>query len=88
VEGVIYSSPATSDEPLMKLNAVKNCLVSLDAKIEIGLFAKIKVKITVTDAGEDSAQRSKLILSLVEPKIPGMDKENGVHVTKKRKVKK
>ena len=48
--------------------------MSVDGDIEINLFQKVKVQITVTEAGNASAQRSKLQLQLVEPAITGMIK--------------
>lgn len=84
VEGVVYSSPNADQEPLMKLTE-QNTLITLDGKVEIGLFSKVKVKISVTDAGEDSAQRSKLLLSLVEPAIDG--NPSSKPLAKKRKIK-
>jgi hypothetical protein len=47
-------------------------LLTPDGTVEIRLFQKIEVQITVTDAGENQAQRSKLVLKLISPRIDGM----------------
>jgi hypothetical protein len=97
VEGIVYSSPNPEDQPLLQFNSAQNSLLSNDGKIEIRLFQKIKVQITVTDAGENQAQRSKLVLKLTYPRIQGMvpdqdskvpDQNKKPEPRKKQRVKK
>ncbi len=85
----MYSSPNPEDAPLLQFHPTKNKLVSNDASIEIGLFQKVKVQITVTDAGENAAQRSKLVLKLIEPHLEGMvAKDSKVKVEKSNRTNK
>ena len=80
VEGVVYSSPDPDLPAVLTHDSANNRLVSVDGEIVINLFQKVKVQITVTEAGNASAQRSKLQLQLVEPAIPGMVKSDGMEV--------
>lgn len=63
----------------------KNKLVSLDGSVEIKLFQKIVVQITV-DEDTAGSQRSKTRLSLVEPVVPGMREFKKIK-TKSKKIK-
>jgi hypothetical protein len=76
----------------LHFNPSKNILASLDGTTEIGLFQKVEVQITVMDAGENAAQRSKLVLKLVKPSLEGMIAIDTKHErvnksNKKRKTK-
>ncbi|KAJ3262535.1 exosome catalytic subunit dis3 [Boothiomyces macroporosus] len=86
VEGIIYSSPNPDEPAVLTLNAEENVLVN--GNIRIGLFNKVKVQITVNEAGE-AGQRSKLCLELIEPSIKGMVKPaESKPKAKKQKTKK
>jgi hypothetical protein len=69
---------------LLEFNSSQNSLISKDGKVTIKLFQKIMVQITVTDAGENQAQRSKLVLKLLSPKIQGMIPKGGSRPNKKK----
>ena len=75
VEGVVYTSPDPKDPPLLTLDPDANRLVSPDGQVSISLFQKVKVQISVTEAGDAAAQRSKLQLRLVEPRVQGMNED-------------
>lgn len=72
VESVVYSAPVPGEPALLNYDAEKNRLTSVDGSIHINLFEKVRVQITVSDAGDAAAQRSKLQLKLIEPFIHGM----------------
>ncbi len=88
VEGIVYSS-ANPDEPSLLIHDSRNNrLVSLDNSIEIKLFQKVTIQITVAEAGESSAQRSKLQLKLLNPIIPSAPPVTSVkEKPKRRKMK-
>jgi exosome complex exonuclease DIS3/RRP44 len=73
VEGIVYTSPNPDDPPLLVMDSTANRLVSVDGDATISLFQKVKVQISVIEAGDAAAQRSKLQLRLLEPFIKGMD---------------
>ncbi|KAJ3334711.1 exosome catalytic subunit dis3 [Kappamyces sp. JEL0680] len=87
VEGIVYSSPDPDQPALLNHDAANNKLVSLNGEVEIKLFQKVTVQITVADAGEAAAQRSKLQLALLEPAVPGMQPAE-VAAARKPKTKK
>ncbi|KAJ3216693.1 exosome catalytic subunit dis3 [Dinochytrium kinnereticum] len=52
------------------------------------MFGKVKVRIQVQDAGNASAQRSKVVLDLLEPVIPGLAKTEAVETKRPAKKRK
>ena len=87
VEGIVYTSPNPDDPPLLVMDSTANRLVSVDGDATISLFQKVKVQISVIEAGDAAAQRSKLQLRLLEPFIKGMDVKEKESAQKKKKQK-
>ncbi|KAI8927152.1 hypothetical protein BC831DRAFT_399001 [Entophlyctis helioformis] len=76
VESLVYAAPVPGRPAVLGLHPDVNALVTADGSVTIKLFDKVKVQITVEEAGVAAAQRSKLVLRLVEPSIPGMRPED------------
>ncbi|ORY48228.1 RNB-domain-containing protein [Rhizoclosmatium globosum] len=60
IEGIVHSK------------AVANTLSCPATGAKISIFKKVIVRIQVEEAGHQAAQRSKLVVKLVEPRIPGL----------------
>ncbi|KAL2912650.1 exosome catalytic subunit dis3 [Polyrhizophydium stewartii] len=74
VESFVYAAPVPNQPPLLALHPTMNALTGAgpDGEVVIKLFDKVRVQVTVEEAGVAAAQRSKLVLRLVEPNVPGM----------------
>ncbi|RKO83298.1 hypothetical protein BDK51DRAFT_46976 [Blyttiomyces helicus] len=70
IEGYVYASPTDSTTSPFTYNGETNQLVSESATIK--LFARVTVLVAVEEAGVAAAQRSKLVLRLVDPVVPGL----------------
>jgi hypothetical protein len=69
IEGIVHVEKATIP---VTFNPVEEVLQVSDAHgTTISLFKRVKVKVTVQDAGTQ-AQRSRLVVELVEPFINGL----------------
>lgn len=81
VEGIVHlrtSANATSgaSSPVdLVYDPDRDTLTCPSTKSVISLFGKVQVQIKVEEAGHAAAQRSKLVVSLVDPKIPGLSVE-------------
>ncbi|KAJ3036866.1 exosome catalytic subunit dis3 [Rhizophlyctis rosea] len=76
IEGYIYASPtASASASPFTYDAETNRLVA--AEVTIQLFMKVKVGVTVEEAGQGGAQRSKLVVRLVEPFVEGLSVKEG-----------
>ncbi|KAJ3175303.1 exosome catalytic subunit dis3 [Irineochytrium annulatum] len=69
--GIIYSGP-NADFNVLEYNSTNETLVHRASKTVFAIFGKVKVKVEVQEAGHVS-QRSKLVLRLLEPHIPGLN---------------
>lgn len=63
IEGIVHTNDS------MEYNAQAESLTS--GNIKFSIFMRVKVEVSVEDAGKQ-AQRSKLVLKLVDPVIDGM----------------
>ncbi|KAI9352735.1 hypothetical protein BDR26DRAFT_815276 [Obelidium mucronatum] len=87
IEGIVHSKALTSSSSandddsspqLLQHDAVTNRLTCPVTGVTISIFKKVIVRIQVEEAGHEAAQRSKLVVNLVEPKIPGLSVEGFV----------
>lgn len=67
VEGIVFVTDAVQPFVLQE-----NALVG---QVTIKLFDKVKVNVAVEDAGQKAAQRSKVVLRLVWPKVEGLGRK-------------
>ena len=67
IEGIVYSKEMDQNKLKVGMNGIswENGAVNL--------FDKVKVKVSIEEAGVAAAQRSKLALALVHPVIPGFN---------------
>ncbi|KAJ3051446.1 exosome catalytic subunit dis3 [Rhizophlyctis rosea] len=71
IEGYVYASPTSSPSASpFTYDADTNRLVAPSATIQ--LFMKVTVAVTVEEAGQAAAQRSKLVVRLVKPFVEGL----------------
>ena len=85
VEGVVYGSLPNQPEVL---HLVDDHLETIDGRVQLKLFQKVKVEITVVEQG-NSSTRSKLNLKLLEPFVAGLsDIEETMAPSKKPKTNK
>ncbi|KAJ3297254.1 exosome catalytic subunit dis3 [Borealophlyctis nickersoniae] len=75
IEGYVYAAPSSSVASPFTYNADTNRLVSASATIK--LFMKVVVSIGVEEAGVAAAQRSKVVVRLVEPFVEGLAVKEG-----------
>ncbi|KAJ3031722.1 UNVERIFIED_CONTAM: hypothetical protein HDU68_000657 [Siphonaria sp. JEL0065] len=85
IEGIVHSKAVTaskddsSSPELLEHDPITNTLSCPVTGAKISIFKKVIVRIQVEEAGHEAAQRSKLVVKLVEPKIPGLSVD-GVQV--------
>ncbi|KAJ3075851.1 hypothetical protein HDU99_001459 [Rhizoclosmatium hyalinum] len=75
IEGIVHSKAVASDESspeLLQHDPISNTLSCPATGAKISIFKKVIVRIQVEEAGHQAAQRSKLVVKLVEPRIPGL----------------
>ncbi|KAJ3333091.1 exosome catalytic subunit dis3 [Blyttiomyces sp. JEL0837] len=72
VEGVVHVRQQDEGEPILKYDVDNDSLVHPSGKGSIRIFDKVVVRLQVNEAGAAAAQRSKLVISLVQPVIPGL----------------
>jgi hypothetical protein len=74
MESIVHakSPDSNTDTTLLIHNPDKDTLTCPKTGVVIGIFTKVIIRIKVEEAGHSSAQRSKVVLRLVEPQIPGL----------------
>ena len=70
IEGVVFGSPDSKSVSPFVYNPELNSLTAGNTTIK--LFTRVFVNVSVEEAGVKAAQRSKLVVKLVEPMIPGL----------------
>ncbi|KAJ2124004.1 exosome catalytic subunit dis3 [Coemansia sp. RSA 720] len=73
VEGIVYTSKG--DTPALEYDKAAHSLVSSDSSVSIGLFHRVRVVLQVDDSPVSAnvgSMRRKLLLQLVEPRVPGL----------------
>ncbi|KAJ3068868.1 hypothetical protein HDU98_008029 [Podochytrium sp. JEL0797] len=78
IEGLVHAKTASKDEnapAILTHDPITNTLICPATGAKISIFQKVVVRIKVEEAGHEAAQRSKLVVSLVEPRIPGLSVE-------------
>ncbi|KAJ3379031.1 hypothetical protein HDU80_002614 [Chytriomyces hyalinus] len=77
IEGIVHSQAAgpkgsTDNAQLLTHDAVANTLTCPTTGAQIRIFGKVIVRVSVEEAGQEAAQRSKLVVKLIEPRVPGL----------------
>ncbi|KAI8840365.1 hypothetical protein BJ741DRAFT_641874 [Chytriomyces cf. hyalinus JEL632] len=77
IEGIVHSQAAgpkgsTDSAQLLTHDAVANTLTCPTTGAQIRIFGKVLVRVSVEEAGQEAAQRSKLVVKLIEPRVPGL----------------
>ncbi len=81
VEGIVFSD--TVDTSNYNFQAGSTSFTWENVKVN--LFDKVTVQVSVQEAGEGGAQRSKLVLGLLKPSIPGFSIQDAKEETPRAK---
>ncbi|KAJ3142637.1 hypothetical protein HK100_011927, partial [Physocladia obscura] len=75
IEGIVHAKAASSEDDaaeFLTYDAIANTLLCETTGEKISIFKKVIVRVQVEEAGHEAAQRSKLVVRLVEPVVPGL----------------
>jgi hypothetical protein len=72
IEGIVHTHPQGSEASVMTFDPDNDTLTCPTTGHVVRLFGKVQVRVVVEEAGHAAAQRSKLVLRLVEPQVPGL----------------
>ncbi|KAJ3385059.1 hypothetical protein HDU84_002473 [Entophlyctis sp. JEL0112] len=82
IEGIVHVKPTAAadgeqQEQLLQYDSMTNTLSNPAGGVTIGIFKKVVVRIQVEEAGHEAAQRSRLVVRLVEPFVAGLSVTDG-----------
>ncbi|KAI8616572.1 hypothetical protein BC830DRAFT_1063292 [Chytriomyces sp. MP71] len=76
IEGIVHSKSVIAGAgDILIHDPASNTLSHPVTGAKISIFQKVVVRVAVEEAGHEAAQRSKLVVKLVEPQIPGLSVE-------------